>query len=56
MLSRYTLLNLEIIKDYFDNEGNLEWSEPYNSTNFKKYLYIWIIINIILKHTSYLIT
>lgn len=40
ILSKYTLLNLEIIKDYFDNEGNLEWSEPYDSTNFKKYLYI----------------
>lgn len=49
ILSKYTLLNLEIIKDYFDNEGNLEWSEPYDSTNFKKYLYIWISINILLK-------
>ena len=49
ILSRYTLLNVGVIKDYFDNEGNLEWSELYNPTNFKKYLYIWIIMNIILK-------
>ena len=49
ILYKYTFLNVEIIKDYFDNEGNLEWSKPYNPTNFKKYLYIWVIINIVLK-------
>ena len=49
VISKYTWLNIGIIEGYFDNKGDLMWSEPYNPSNFKKYLYIWIIINIILK-------